>query len=150
MIVGDLPRDRVRLIAFPQEPLSCAFHQEQIGSGAAKFIESLHFDVLGDHVFIVIIDAWIEWLGLACRFQILGQLPGLEDRLDLGNEGRDFRPKVGKPLGGFEISRNFSPIRYVSALSVPNSSSIIRAASHFSIQILQGSIIAPPDAPRGN
>jgi hypothetical protein len=107
MNVGNLPRDRSVLITIPQEPLSCPFHQEQIGSGAAKVIESLHFDVLGDHVFIVIIDAWIEWLGLACRFQKLGQLPGLEDRLDFGNEGRDFRPKVGKPLGGFEIIQEF-------------------------------------------
>ena len=70
-------------------------------------IEEAIAEVIGDHVFIVIIDAWIEWLGLACRFQKLGQLPGLEDRLDLGNEGRDFRPKVGKPLGGFEIIQEY-------------------------------------------
>jgi hypothetical protein len=31
---------------------------------------------------------------LACRRQVLGELPGLEDRLDLGNEGISNRPKV--------------------------------------------------------
>ena len=30
------------LIAFPQEPSSCLFHQQQIGSGTAKIILPLH------------------------------------------------------------------------------------------------------------
>jgi hypothetical protein len=31
---------------------------------------------------------------LACRRQVLGELPGLEDRLDHGNEGISNRPRV--------------------------------------------------------
>jgi hypothetical protein len=41
--------------------------------------------------------------GLTCRRQAFGNLPGLEDRLDLGDEGGEFRPVVGEPLGGFEV-----------------------------------------------
>ena len=40
------------------------------------------------------VDVGIKRLGLACRRQVLGELPGLEDRLDLGNEGISNRPKV--------------------------------------------------------
>ena len=52
---------------------------------------SFHLDVFG--VF-PLVDVGIKRLGLACRRQVLGELPGLEDGLDLGNEGISNRPKV--------------------------------------------------------
>ena len=52
---------------------------------------SFHLDVFG--VF-PLVDVGIKRLGLACRRQVLSELPGLEDRLDLGNEGISNRPKV--------------------------------------------------------
>ncbi len=82
----------------------CMFNQQQVGSRTAKIILPLHFDELGvDILIFIIVEAGIEWLGLTGSLQILSQLPGLEDRLDLGNEGRDFRPEVREPLGGFQV-----------------------------------------------
>ena len=58
---------------------------------AAEIVLSFHLDVFG--VF-PLVDVGIKRLGLACRRQVLGELPGLEDRLDLGYEGISNRPKV--------------------------------------------------------
>jgi hypothetical protein len=65
--------------------------QQQIGGGAAEIVLSFHLDVFGVFPLVAV---GIKRLGLACRRQVLGELPGLEDRLDLGNEGISNRPKV--------------------------------------------------------
>ena len=121
-----------RLYVF-QEPFPGTFNKQEIVSGTAKLILSLIFDEFGVDILILIfiVEAGIESLGLTNRLQILSQLPSLEDRLDPADEGRDLSPEVGSLSAASGSSRNFSPMRYLSALSVPNSSSIILAASHF-------------------
>ncbi len=64
----------------------------------------LIFDEFGvDILILIIVEPGIERVGLTSCLQIHSQLPGLEDRLDLGNEGRDFRPEVGIGFSGFEV-----------------------------------------------
>jgi hypothetical protein len=60
----------------------------------------VYLDFLG--VFILVVEARVERLGLPGGLQIFGQLPVLEDRLDLSDERRDLGPEVGVGLGGFE------------------------------------------------
>ena len=55
---------------------------------------------------------------------MLGKLQALKDRLDFGNEGVNFCSEIGIIVGGTKKSRNFSPMRYLRALSVQNSASI--------------------------
>jgi hypothetical protein len=61
---------------------------------------SFHLDEL---VVLVLVDVRVERFGLSCRRKALGKLPGLEDRLDLGDESGKFRPVVGEPFCCFEV-----------------------------------------------
>jgi hypothetical protein len=62
------------LIAFPQQLLPGTFNKQEISGGAAEIPLALHLDVLCVHVFVVVIEARIERLGLACGFQKFLQL----------------------------------------------------------------------------
>jgi hypothetical protein len=42
-------------------------------------------------IFVLVVVVRVERLRLPCGLQVLGELPGLDDRLDLGDEGRDLR-----------------------------------------------------------
>src|SRR5207253_1782784 len=50
----------------------------------------------------IIVNAWIEGLGLPGNFQILSQLPSLKDVLDFSHEGRDLGPEVRIVVSGFK------------------------------------------------
>ena len=56
----------------------------------------VHLDVL--RIIILVVQAGIEWFSQSRLLQILGKLPTLKDRLDLGDESRDLRSKVGVGL----------------------------------------------------
>ena len=99
--------DRSRLIAFPQAatllPVPPGADRQPNGEGhpvAPSSAASGSISAASSHQFI---EAGIERLGLTSHLQVFGQLPGLEDRLDLGDEGGDLRPEVGdrsQRLGG--------------------------------------------------
>jgi hypothetical protein len=61
----------------------------------------------------------IERLRLPSRFQVSGQLPALEDALDLGNEGWNFRSELGIGLGGFEEVQEFLTDEIIEGLLPP-------------------------------
>jgi hypothetical protein len=64
---------------------------------------SLYFDVFGVEILIlIIVEAGIERLGLTSGLKIRSQLPGLEDRLDPADKGRDLSPEFGVGFGGLE------------------------------------------------
>ena len=73
-------------------------------------VPPLHIDGLG--VVLSVVEIGIERLALPGRFEVFPQLPGLEDGLHFGGEGRVFPPR--KPACVSAASRkfrNFSPTR---------------------------------------
>ncbi|MSR58892.1 MAG: hypothetical protein EXS05_14785 [Planctomycetaceae bacterium] len=52
--------------------------------------------------FRIVVETGIEWLGLSGRLQIFGQLPPLEDLLDLFDECRKFCPELSIGFRRFE------------------------------------------------
>lgn len=70
--------------------------QQQVGSTSTKLKLPLQLDVV-----VLIVVVGVEWFGLTGSLQILSQLPGLKGRFDLGDEGWEFRPKLGMVIGCF-------------------------------------------------
>ncbi len=73
-----------------------------------------HFDGFGVFALVVLVRLMvgaIKRFGLAGLLQALSQLPRLENRLDLGNEGRNLSPKVGIRFSGFDRLENIDQAR---------------------------------------
>ena len=86
---------------FPlQQPSLGSFNEQQVPGRALDVFLPVHLDVLG--VFILVVQGRVERLGLPGGLQVLGELPGLEDRLDLGDEDRDLRTEIGMRFRRFE------------------------------------------------
>ena len=102
MIVGDLPRrHRANRPLPPATTLSPVRPRaDRRRNGEAHPVA--HLRRIRGRFLVLIVEAGIERLGLTCRLQILGQLPSLEDRLDLGDEGGDLGPELGVGFSGFE------------------------------------------------
>lgn len=94
-----------------QQPFSCPLDQPQVASTLADIFLPHVFDFVFfefDHFFTENgMLSWlkkfrIKWPRLPCHFQILSQLPSLEDRLNLGDERWNLCPKVSVGFGSFE------------------------------------------------
>lgn len=71
-----------------EQPFLGSLHEQQIGSTVPKLQPPLQ---LGR---FLVEETRIEWPRPPRCFQILRQLPAPEDRLDLGNEHRNFRSEL--------------------------------------------------------
>jgi len=69
------------------QPLLRTLNQKQFIGGTTQVVLAFHLDELRIVVLVVfVVQAGIERLRPSCLLKILGKLPLLEDRLDLGNE----------------------------------------------------------------
>src|SRR5271166_4138538 len=93
---------RARRAALPidslvQQPFLGPLDQQQIRRTSTQSKPPFQLDVV-----IILVDAWVERLGLPDRFQVFGELPRLEDRLDLSDEFRQFRSELEIVVGRIE------------------------------------------------
>jgi hypothetical protein len=76
---------------------------------APDVLLALHLHVLG--IVVLIVKVRVERLRLSCPVQFLGQLPGLEDRLDLGGEAWISARNSASVSAASMKLRNFSRMR---------------------------------------
>jgi hypothetical protein len=94
-----------------QQPFPRPFHQQQVTGALANVVFSHFLDFFGVELNLFLAEfgvpsgfeqARIERFRLPRPLQVVGQLPRLEDLLDLGDECRDLGPEVGVGLGSFQ------------------------------------------------
>ncbi len=87
-----------------QQPLFCSLKQQQFVGDTPDVVLTLHLDLFWVVVLIVlVVQAGIERLRPPRLLKILGKLPLLEDRLDLGDKRWKFRPKFGVLICGVQV-----------------------------------------------